>query len=265
MPVTAGAEVVGNGIVATMNEGRVVLCGLVPWDFEDAFHVRMTWRRTSFILSRLLANMHVRAETPLLDRFATPVEGDDPALSVVRNADFGGGEDGDDAADHWSVSTGTEGAVHAREQIAGEGKGWAQRLTLPSLGEDGKGSIMLAQHDLPVTEGQWYRISLRARAEGLRGAPVNLTITNTETWRPFFDYQHFSPGEDWRTFSFIVQSKGSAQENTRLQIWYSSVGTVWVTDVRCIPSAPPMEGRWSTGLYVDQPVDMDDPYRFFRW
>jgi len=24
-------------------------------------------------------------------------------------------------------------------------------------------------------------------------------------------------------------------------------------------------GRWSQGLYLDQPEAWDDPYRFFRW
>jgi hypothetical protein len=23
--------------------------------------------------------------------------------------------------------------------------------------------------------------------------------------------------------------------------------------------------RWQTGLYLDQPEEWDDPYRFFRW
>jgi hypothetical protein len=25
------------------------------------------------------------------------------------------------------------------------------------------------------------------------------------------------------------------------------------------------EKRWSDGLYLDQPQEWDDPYRFFRW
>jgi hypothetical protein len=30
-------------------------------------------------------------------------------------------------------------------------------------------------------------------------------------------------------------------------------------------SAAKPEKRWLDGLYLDQPEDMDDPYRFFRW
>ncbi len=29
------------------------------------------------------------------------------------------------------------------------------------------------------------------------------------------------------------------------------------------PATP--ESRWQSGLYVDQPEEWDDPYRFFRW
>ncbi len=52
---------------------------------------------------------------------------------------------------------------------------------------------------------------------------------------------------------------------TRFQIWYGKAGTVWLSDIRMSPCAPPSEGRWTTGLYLDKPQEWDDPYRLFRW
>ncbi|NQT86278.1 hypothetical protein HQ560_05900, partial [bacterium] len=52
---------------------------------------------------------------------------------------------------------------------------------------------------------------------------------------------------------------------TRFQIWYGSAGTLWLSDIRMAPCAPPSEGRWSRGLYLDTAQEWDDPYRFFRW
>jgi hypothetical protein len=125
---------------------------------------------------------------------------------------------------------------------------------------------MLAQHDVPVKEGQWYRISFRARAEGLAGKGVSLALQSTKTWTPFFEYQSFSPKEDWNTFRFLVQSNATADSHTRFQIWHEHLGTVWLANIAMEPVAPPTtEGRWSQGLYLDQPEDWDDPYRFFRW
>jgi hypothetical protein len=124
---------------------------------------------------------------------------------------------------------------------------------------------MLAQYDVPVKEGQWYRISFRARSEGLRGNRVNMTITDTSKWQSLFEYQRFAPDEQWKQFTFEVESKGTASSQTRFQLWHSSTGTVWFSDVRMEACDPPWQGRWLTGMYLDKPVEMDDPYRFFNW
>ena len=52
---------------------------------------------------------------------------------------------------------------------------------------------MLAQQDVPVKDAQWYRISLKAKAEGMAGKTVTLALQNTQTWSSLFDYQSFTP------------------------------------------------------------------------
>jgi len=124
---------------------------------------------------------------------------------------------------------------------------------------------MLAQHDVPMRDGQWYEASLRAKATGFAGKRVPITITNTKVWQAFFDYQYFAPTEEWKTFRSLVRSDGGAETDTRLQIWHSVIGTLWLSDIAVVPAPPPDRGRWSEGLYLDQPEEWDDPYRFFRW
>ena len=100
----------------------------------------------------------------------------------------------------------------------------------------------------------------------MAGKTVQLALQNTKTWNSLFDYQSFTPAEEWRTFRFLVQANGTAERNTRFQIWHGNTGTLWLADVSMAPVAPPSsEGRWSQGLYLDQPEAWDDPYRFFRW
>ena len=68
--VTDGADVVGNGILAVMDEGRTVICGLAPWQFpEDQQSFKRTFRRSAFTLARLLGNMNADLRTPLPSRF----------------------------------------------------------------------------------------------------------------------------------------------------------------------------------------------------
>jgi beta-galactosidase len=74
--ITAGAGVIGNGVLARAEGVNVVFCQLVPWQFDDyggKLNVKRTYRRAAFLVSRLLADMGVEGATPVLARFRTPV------------------------------------------------------------------------------------------------------------------------------------------------------------------------------------------------
>ena len=76
--IAGGAAVVGDGMLATADSGNVVFCQLVPWqcDYSKEQHnVKQTFRRTSFLVTRLLGNMGVEGSTPVLARFSSPVRG----------------------------------------------------------------------------------------------------------------------------------------------------------------------------------------------
>jgi hypothetical protein len=243
--------------------------GRKPWffSFNEQLNLRRTYRRASFALARLLANMGVAAPTPLLSRFSMPAGESQakPSPSVVRNGDFSQAAGQDAMADQWQFSSESRQAACTRQRLGGNG-GWALRLAMSGFGGKDRADVMLAQQDVPVKDAQWYRISLKARAEGMAGKAVTLALQYTRTWNSLFDYQSFTPVEEWRTFRFLVQANGTAERNTRFQIWHGNPGTLWLADITMTPVAPPStEGRWSQGLYLDQPEDWDDPYRFFRW
>ena len=74
--VSGGAETLGDGVLAKASGNNVLFCQMAPWQFDGSkqSNLKRTHRRTSFLLSRLLANMGVAGSTPLLDRFHRPVE-----------------------------------------------------------------------------------------------------------------------------------------------------------------------------------------------
>jgi len=72
--VTGGARIVADGILAGAEQGRVVLCQILPWEYSDERpNLKRTHRRASFALSRLLGNLGADFSTPLLERFHDPV------------------------------------------------------------------------------------------------------------------------------------------------------------------------------------------------
>jgi len=241
--------------------------GEKPWFFSwpaEQQNLRKTFRRTSFLVSRLLANMGVRGRTPLLSRFSTPTSGI-PRESVVKNGDFALNSDGEGMPDYWQFSTNRKGATCVIEAGATATAQQYLRITSPESHDDKNPTVMLAQHDVPVKKGQWYIISLGAKADGLQGARITLALQDTSNWRSLFDYQRFAPGQTWKRFTFLVRAKATAESKTRFQIWHEKTGTLCLSDIRMAPCDPPSQGRWATGLYIDKPQEWDDPYRFFRW
>ncbi|UCG49607.1 MAG: hypothetical protein JSU94_07470, partial [Phycisphaerales bacterium] len=74
--VSAGATVIGDGVLAKAESLNVVFCQFAPWqfDYKEFYNLKRTFRRTSYLLTRLLANMGAVGQTPLLERFGTPVD-----------------------------------------------------------------------------------------------------------------------------------------------------------------------------------------------
>jgi hypothetical protein len=73
--ITAGGTVIGNGVLCTASDSRIVFYQLVPWhfDYEKQYNLKRTYRRGSYAIVRILANAGVAAQTPLLSRISTPL------------------------------------------------------------------------------------------------------------------------------------------------------------------------------------------------
>jgi beta-galactosidase len=73
--VTAGATVLGDGVVAQADAANVVFCQLVPWQFDPkrSMNLKRTFRHVAALVARLAANLGAAGATPLLARFRDPV------------------------------------------------------------------------------------------------------------------------------------------------------------------------------------------------
>jgi hypothetical protein len=113
--------------------------------------------------------------------------------------------------------------------------------------------VIIAQHEMPIRDGQWYRLSLQTRAEGLTTKDISWTVQNTANWQSLFDYQNIAPKAEWQTNSFVLQAKDTAAKGTKFQIWFNGTGKLWLADVRLEPVQDPTVGRWARPLQARAP------------
>jgi hypothetical protein len=89
-----------------------------------------------------------------------------------------------------------------------------------------------------VRQGQWYRISFWAKAEGIKGGAVDVALSDTRRWENAGLEEAFSPGAQWARFEFVFRARNDlAASASRLQIWFKGTGTLWLDDVVLAESA----------------------------
>ncbi|MHC4085357.1 MAG: glycoside hydrolase family 2 protein [Planctomycetota bacterium] len=74
--VSEGVTIIGDGVLGRADDFNLVFCQLVPWqfDYKKLYNVKRTFRRTSYLVTRLLANMGAAGSTPILERFSSAVD-----------------------------------------------------------------------------------------------------------------------------------------------------------------------------------------------
>jgi len=75
--VVSGAAIAGNGILAESEYSGITLCQLVPWQLDyrrEQHNIKQTFRRSAFLMNRLLGNLGVASSIDFLARFNSPVD-----------------------------------------------------------------------------------------------------------------------------------------------------------------------------------------------
>ncbi len=165
--------------------------------------------------------------------------------NLIPNGGFETDEDGDGMADHWRFSGDTGVVVSWSRDEGFEGK-FAQKIECTQFGLRSPAShVMLAQYDTFALErGQWYRLSFAARQAQLRDGVVQIAIRDTSDWSDCGLSEAFRPEAEWKEFAFTFQATKTISKNFRMQIWYTSTGTLWLDDVRLV-HAEPLQRRFT--------------------
>ena len=83
-----------------------------------------------------------------------------------------------------------------------------------------------------VRNGQWYRLSLWARASDLEAGVVQLGLANFRSWTPAGLSGNFVPSDKWQRFQFVFRAQQDLKPaDSRLAIYFLSTGTLWLDDV----------------------------------
>ena len=175
-----------------------------------------------------------RASPALL---AAASAGQPPGFQGVFNGSFEQDRDGDGVPDGWATA-GRRGVVQKLTQFADPQRGKVARLQCTQF-EPGfpDSHAMLAQYDrVAVQRGQWYQVRLWAKAEDFEAGAVSISLVNRRQWASAGLEESVCPSDRWEEFTFFFQAHQNLRaEDSRLQIWFTGTGTLYLDDVAITP------------------------------
>ena len=275
--VTGGAAVIGDGVLAKAHSANVVFCQFPPYTVSRAEGVQPSFVVTGddAVDGKQSALLTMGSVTGQGAQFGQTIKGG--SIAVGKTYTFA------------AFVKALGGPVSARLEIERPARPWDRAVKGQDVRvQDGQWTELHVTFkvDKPFDEG-WFAylscaqegarlradlfrlyegnyVSPRALGQGAQAAPVgsqNLLTnpsfeTGTEGWRLSYHEQQ-NLRRTYRRSSFLLArllgNMGVAAPTPLLARFSSPV------------TAAKPENRWLNALYLDQPEDWDDPYRFFRW
>ncbi|MDZ4199916.1 MAG: beta galactosidase jelly roll domain-containing protein [Kiritimatiellia bacterium] len=251
-PLLAALKGEGHPALRVLRQGRgaVVICQVAPWHFDAEAHppLRTTWRRTVFLISRLLGNLDAGSSSPVLEGLSRA------PLAVEQG-----------------LTEGWRGLEDPKK--AGRDAGWWK-----SGFDDGAwpaiqvpGTFQSHRPDLDGYNGYfWYRLSfdIPAGFEG-DGTTLFLGAIDDESWvwlngEFLGEVTRATNPEDHWNFprSYVLPRDllraGRHQLTVLVNDTYRTGGLMGNPRLT-------RPGPWLNSYYLQTPVADDDPYRYYRW
>jgi len=159
--------------------------------------------------------------------------------SLVANGSFEQSQTKVGAPDEWSCTGNPAVQQRLTLETGRDGKRCAKLACTEFNGDGPDFHAMICQIGrVSVRQGQWYRITFWAKAEGIKAGTVDLALSDTRRWERVGLEEVCSPGAQWARFEFLFRAgKDLAASDSRLQFWFKGTGTLWLDDVVLAESA----------------------------
>ncbi len=163
-------------------------------------------------------------------------------VNLVANGTFEKSTTRPGVPDDWSAAGNAAIRQELRLDTGREGGRCARLQCREFTGDGGDSHAMVCQvGKVGVTRGRWYRLSFWAKAEGITTGSVEVALVNMRPWQNAGLAEAFLPTSRWKRVEFLFQARQDVfPQDSRLQFWFTSRGTLWLDDVSLSESS---EGR----------------------
>ena len=163
--------------------------------------------------------------------------------NAIRNGDFEADVRDGGAVEGWACAGDEQRVGQTLTIDKGRRSARSARLTCTRfVAGSPSAHAMLCQMGVAVRRGRVYRLAFWARGKDIAGDVVSVALSDTSNWQNCGLRGAFAPGQRWQRYEFVFRAPRDCSSRSRLQIWYTSTGTLWIDDVE-LTEAPADHNR----------------------
>lgn len=153
--------------------------------------------------------------------------------NLVANGSFEESRQKPGVPDDWSVSGNRPIQQQVTLDTGRDGRRCGKlECTAFTAGGPANHAMLCQVGQVRLRQGQWYRLSLWAKAQAIEEGAVEVALTNMAGWENGGLADAFLPHANWEHFEFLIRAKADVPAATsRLQFWFKCTGMLWLDDV----------------------------------
>lgn len=156
--------------------------------------------------------------------------------SLIPNGDMETDADGDGVPDIWEAAGNPEYVTQRLSGDAGRDGGRSLRLDCSQIEpvRPDAHAMVCQMGQVAVKAGQWYKLVLWTKQQRLDETAISIALSNTQGWSNLGLSDSFLATGEWQEKVFYFRATDDARETTRLQVWYTSPGMLWLDDISMV-------------------------------
>lgn len=272
----------GDGALATAKNVSAAFSQVAPWQFDYSrqYNLKPTFKRGSFLASRLLCNAGLQAACPILERLKNPPESFEKGATLqnlMKALWIEGAGRSFLLSTFWKGFPAVKGSEpEGWEKTSFDASGWRD-LSIPGVwGEQYKEfsnveGVFLARLDFEATK----ELAQAEDATLELGAVDDEDTTYLNGVKVGSVTERTNPRDYWKAPRRYRIPKGVLKEgrntlavrmnNLREECAIKETGIDWDKRLKQVLEEHPDAARWMNGLYLELPLPDDNPYRYYRW
>jgi hypothetical protein len=179
--------------------------------------------------------------------------------NLVKNNGFDDIDKKNGTIKYWSVAGAKEIKLSVSLDNGFENKGKSLKFECNKFsGSNSDSHAMVCQvGQINLNKNKWYKLVFTAKQNNITTENIQVAIVNTKSWNDIGFNETVTLDNEWNKYELFFKASADLQDNnSRLQFWFKSTGTLWLYNVGLFETPEVRSERFPQILKEDNSINL---------